>query len=79
MRALLEEYDGWEAFISPGDSSEETVVFICAASRLHVRSAAALPLVSEASMAAPAWEAARQRAAHPLPHPCAACRPHTLQ
>ena len=61
-----------EAFISPGDSSEETVVFICAASRLHVRSAAALPPVSEASMAAPAWEATRQRAAHPLPHPCAA-------
>ena len=46
-----------EAFISPGDSSEETVVFICAASRLHVRSAAALPPVSEASMAAPAWRA----------------------
>ena len=54
-----------EAFISPGDSSEETVVFICAASRLHVRSAAALPPVPEAAMAAPgclapAWEATRQ-------------------
>ena len=43
-----------EAFISPGDSSDETVVFICATGRLHVRSAAALPLVSEASLAAPA-------------------------
>tara|TARA_B100000795_G_scaffold261883_1_gene239151 strand:+ start:2945 stop:3478 length:534 start_codon:yes stop_codon:yes gene_type:complete len=41
-----------EAFISPGDSSDETVVFICAAGRLHVRSAAVLRAVAHV---APWW------------------------
>lgn len=39
-----------EAFISPGEAKDETVVFISADGRLHVRSAAVPALGSEASL-----------------------------
>ena len=41
-----------EAFISPGDSSDETVVFIAANGKLHVSSAAILNAVAHV---APVW------------------------
>lgn len=53
-----------EAFISPGDAKDETVVFISADGRLHVRSAAAPTLGSAVS--SPAVASGRPRTKPPL-------------